>query len=144
MVNTENIVQALSYLQRINYCLKIYYTKNIDVEKSAFSRGRIMNLTFHQILNSYKKVDLHLLFETEEEIEKFEKLPKYYKFICDTCTLEYCYDLDRSIYPKKVDYVDAKVLKTINDIMQICYRLESLTLEGVKDFIPEKTYTVNN
>lgn len=130
MVDKNNIADTLMYLQRINYSLKVYYLKN-NLDRSNFSKGRIMMFDLNQTMTLYKdyRVDCDLTVEDEEA---FKNLKKYYNFICNKCYLEFCYDLNPSIYMKKVEYINAKVEHIKSKLVQLCYKLESVTFENNK------------
>lgn len=129
MVNASYIMQSLNYLQRINYSLKRYYLKTNNSERTEHSVSRIKNFNMHQTLNLFKTYSLENIFN-EEEIKIFSKLKRYYTFICDTCFLEFQYDLNTSIYHKKVDYVNAKAEYIQEQLKMFCYKVECLAFES--------------
>lgn len=131
MIKVEKLAEALNYLQRINYCLKVFYIKNNE-DSSSFSIGRIKNLNMEQTVNLYRNMDLDSIF-TEEEKNIFSKLKKYNKFICEKCFIEFQYDLNNSIYHKKVDYVNARIDYIISNLIMFCYKVESIALENDED-----------
>lgn len=129
MVNHMAISETLNYLQRINYSLKKYYLNLNIEERSVQSSTRIKSFNMIQTLNLFKNISLDESF-TKEELTVYTNLGKYYKFICDSCFLEFQYDLDSSIYGKKVDYVNAKVKHIKEQLMMFCYKVESLAFEN--------------
>lgn len=125
-MNINELSVALNYLQRINYCLKVYYIKK-HRDDSPFTIGRIKTLNFEQTVNLYRNVNIDEIF-TEEEVEVFNDLKKHNKFVCENCFMEFQYDLNNSIYHKKVDYVNARISYINNTIKMFCYKMESIAL----------------
>lgn len=127
MLNYENIAKALNYLQRMNYCLKVYYLKNHP--SPTREKCRISNYNLDRTISLFKPEMLQETFK-EEELKVVENLKNYSIFINQKCFIECQYDTNPSIYNKKVEYINAKVEHIIEDVMKLCYVIEGLAIEN--------------
>jgi hypothetical protein len=129
MINYENIALDLNYMQRINLCLKKYYLESNKIEVDSSNYTKIINYGMLQTLKLFENFSFEGIL-TEEEIDVFNKLNKYYTFVCDKCFLEYHYDLNNSIYHKKLDYVNAKIKHIKEELKLLCYKIESIAFDN--------------
>ena len=129
MINYENIAMVINYMQRINFCLKKFYLDGNKIEDNSTRYEKISNYSMIQTINLFKNFSFDGFF-TKDEIEIFCKLKKHYVFICEKCFLEYYYDLNTSIYHKKLDYVNAKVEHIKEEVKVLCYKIESIAFDN--------------